>query len=291
MRRLKWTYLMGVLLFAAATFLNAQPLVSAKWLHDNLNAPNVVVLDVSKATVYAKGHVPGAIRVDFKKIEVKRDGLVAELPDKAALQRYLRDLGISKNSHVIVVWPDTQLKMVYYATRTYFTLKNFGVNVSVLDGGMKAWKAKGYTLSTETPSVTKKGDITLSDFNTAVLASLAEVKKAKYIVDDRPEDFYLGKKKHKVVAKAGTIKGAVNIPFTLYFNKDWTFKSPDAIKTLAKEKGVGTPAIHFCNSGNIASIGWFAFNEIAKLPAKLYDGSMNEWAGCADCPIACAACN
>ena len=290
MRSVKWLYLILIFVFAAAIIGNAQPLVSVKWLHDNLNAPNVVVLDVSSAKVYAQGHIPGAIRADFKKIEVKRNGLVAELPDKAALQQYLRDLGISNNSHVIVVWPDTKLKMVYYATRTYFTLKNFGVNVSVLDGGLKAWKANGYKVSTEVPTITKKGNITLKDFNKAALATLEDVKKAKYLVDDRPADFYLGKKKHKVVAKPGTIKGAINIPFTMYFNADWTFKSADAIKTLAKEKGVGTPAIHFCNSGNIASIGWFAFNEIAKLPARLYDGSMNEWASCADCAIACAAC-
>ncbi len=290
MKGLKWLSVFLIILFALSTSLSAQPLVSASWLHDHLQDPNVVILDVSSSKIYNAGHIPGAIHLDFKKIAVKRDGLVAQLPDKMALQQYLRDLGVKNNSHVIIVWPDTKLKMVYYATRTYFTLKNYGVNVSVLDGGMKAWKAKGYKIATAVPVISTKGNITLKDFNTAVLADMKMVKKAKYLVDDRPADFFTGKKKHKLVAKPGTIKGAVNIPFSMYFSDQWTFKTAQAIKAIAKEKGLGTPVIHFCNSGNLASIGWFAFNEIAGIPAKLYDGSMNEWANCSDCPIACAGC-
>ena len=52
------------------------------------------------------------------------------------------------------------------------------------------------------------------------------------------------------------------------------------LKDLAKQMGVKTDAktITYCNSGHLASGGWFMMHELmGNKNVKLYDGSMHEW--------------
>jgi thiosulfate/3-mercaptopyruvate sulfurtransferase len=58
------------------------------------------------------------------------------------------------------------------------------------------------------------------------------------------------------------------------------FRSKAQLEKLYKIASVPTSGeqINFCNTGHLASIGWFVSSElVGNKKAKLYDGSMVEW--------------
>ena len=63
-------------------------------------------------------------------------------------ENLIGDLGIDESSYVVVVPAGVNVFDFGSAAHTYWTLKYTGVaNVSILDGGLAAWKAAGYKLA------------------------------------------------------------------------------------------------------------------------------------------------
>jgi thiosulfate/3-mercaptopyruvate sulfurtransferase len=71
-------------------------LVSAQWAEDNLDAPGVVFVEVDEDTsAYEGGHIPGAVRIDWKtelQDQVRRDFV-----DRAGFDKLLSDKGIGND--------------------------------------------------------------------------------------------------------------------------------------------------------------------------------------------------
>ncbi len=75
-------------------------------------------------------------------------------------------------------------------------------------------------------------------------------------------------------------------------------RSAGALRQLFRARGIDpdTDQVHFCHSGNRAALTWLAlYAVLGNQDAKLYDGSMMEWAQRQDLPIAaeielCDAC-
>ena len=140
---------------APAAAADAQPLVTPAWLNAHLHDQNLVVLDIrsaidgSKPETFAQGHIPGAVHSDYDKAgwRVTRNNVPFMVPTTPELEKLIGDLGIDENSHVVVVPAGVNVLDFGSAARTYWTLKYTGVaNVSILDGGLAAWKAAGYAL-------------------------------------------------------------------------------------------------------------------------------------------------
>ena len=126
-----------------------EPLVSVQWLTDHGTAPDLVVLDVRSAIdgggvqAYAAAHIPGSVHSDYDKAgwRVTRNNVPFMVPTAAELEKLIGDLGIDENSHVVVVPAGVNVLDFGSAARTYWTLKYVGVkNVSILDGGVAAWR-------------------------------------------------------------------------------------------------------------------------------------------------------
>ena len=170
-------------------------------------------------------------------------------------------------------------------TRVYWTFKVLGHdNVSLLDGGMAAWtKDKKNPLQTGAPRIEPK------TFKIAVrkdmIVTMDDVKKAKaagvLLVDNRPEDQYVGINRHPKATQSGTIEGAKNLPNGwLTVNGGGEFRNKSQLDQLYKVASVPTSGdqINFCNTGHWASVGWFVSSELmGNKKAKMYDGSMVEW--------------
>jgi len=306
-------------LMAVAIFLTfagaasaATPLVDVGWVKSNIGKPGVLFLDVrgrlggKSKTNYLQAHIPGAIWSNYLKDgwRVKdKNGTVGQLPSVAKLEKLIGGLGIGNGDHVVVVSVGGRALDMGTATRVYWTFKVLGHNnVSILDGGMKAYlsawdkKTKKYLNPLESGQIKRAAAAFKGTLQKAMLASKADVAAAStsggMLVDNRPNNQYLGINKHSMAKRNGTVPNAKNVPENwLTQNGGGKFRDKEMIKKLYDLAGVPTSGeqINFCNTGHWASLGWFAVSEIlGNKKAKLYDGSMVEWSADKKLPIQAA---
>lgn len=269
--------------------LAAEPLVDAAWLKANLGKPGIAIVDMQPTTDFLRGHVPGAANTDFAKSgwrEERADKVPDMLPAKLdKLVAHIGALGIDNASHVVLVAPGGSYLDMGWATRIYWTFKTLGHdNVSILNGGMAAW-TKDKTNPLETGAAKVAAKTFAPQPRMELLATIDEVKAAKakgvLLVDSRPEDQFVGINRNPKATQNGTLHGAKNLP------TGWTtengggmFRPKAQLEKLYKVADVPTSGeqINFCNTGHLASIGWFVSSELlGNKKARLYDGSMVEW--------------
>lgn len=291
--------LAGIVL-AALPASAADPLVSIDWVKSNLGKPGIVFLDVtsgggrSKAD-FAAGHIPGAVFTDYGKDgwrEKNAEGTNSMLPPPAKLEKLIGGLGIDNATHVVLIPMGKSAQDTGAATRLYWTFKVLGDdNVSILDGGYLGWIAeidketKKPVNPLETGETTPQAKEFKANLRNELLATKDDVKAAmadkEPLVDNRPNDFFLGISKSKDAKVSGTIPGATNLPESwLTVNNGGKFRSKEQLAKLYQAAGVATTGkqINFCNTGHWASLGWFVSSEImGNKQAKMYDGSMAEW--------------
>ncbi len=279
---------------AEAKRLTDQPLVDAAWLKQNLNNPDLVVIDIrtkdegGAAEGFAAGHIPGAVFADYNlagwRTEVQ--GVPAMLPPQAQIEKLIGSLGVDSNKHVVVIPAGKNSSDFGNATRVYWTFKVLGHDaVSVLDGGYRAWTGDA-SYPVATGAVTPKVATFSGKLRPEILATLTEVETARKqsvpLVDARPNDQYLGKTKSPVVKRFGTIPAAVNIENARFYDdKTGKFASKDMVAQLLDLAGVKKDGdiVAFCNTGHWASVAWFGISEVyGNKKTTLYDGSMAEWA-------------
>ena len=313
MRQLLATTLVLVLAGLAGAARAAEPLVDAAWIKANLGTPGVVFLDVrgplggaSKAH-YLRAHIPGAIYSDYLKDgwRIKdKNGTVGMLPPAGRLEQLIGGLGIANDSHVVVIANGTSALDMGTATRIYWTFKVLGHDeVSVLDGGMAAYlRSRDQDKKPVNPlesSPLESGEVKRppttfqATLRADLLASKEQVTQAlgagTVLVDNRPNNQYLGVNKHGLAKRYGTLPGARNLPENwVTVNGGGTFRDSAALEKLYAAAGVptGGAQISFCNTGHWASLGWFVSHELlGNSQARLYDGSMVEWSADAAAPM------
>jgi thiosulfate/3-mercaptopyruvate sulfurtransferase len=295
--------LAAVVAFAAITFgsaLAAEPLVSTDWLKAHRTDANVVVLDIRSAIdgggakAYAQAHIPAAVHTDYDKSgwRVTRNNVPFMLPTVPELEKLIGELGIDEDTYVVVVPAGVSFTDFGSAARTYWTLKVSGVKqVSILDGGMAAWKAAGLPVETGVNKPSPK--IFTSSFSKSQLAELSDVEKVEQggvkatLLDARPESYFEGKEKAPTVAAYGHIPDAISLDSAKYYDaKTNRLKPKVELAAISKIVPAG-PVVSYCNTGHWAATDWFVLHEmLGRNDVKLYDGSMTEWSADAHRPVA-----
>src|SRR5690606_37021158 len=122
-------------------------LVDADWVEANLDNPDVVIVEVDEDTsAYDKGHIRGAVKIDWKKD--LQDPVRRDFVDKAGFEALLSDRGIS-NDHTVVLYGGNNN---WFAAYAYWYFKLYGHrDVRLLDGGRKKWELDSRELVTEVP--------------------------------------------------------------------------------------------------------------------------------------------
>ena len=262
------------------------PMVSAEWLSQNLNDPNLVVVHVaSNRREYNTGHIPGARMWWTGALMPSNPDLTSELPPLAQLDSIIESLGISDNSKVVVY--TAQLGPTAGRAFLTFDYVGFGNRVAVLDGGFNAWKERGLTVSTDVPTV-KRGKFT-PRVNQSVVVTGDFVKDnlekpGLKILDARAANFYNGEGGGQ--PRPGRIPSAGNVPFTSVVDEKGMLKSREAIAQLLADAGVkpGDRIVTYCHIGQQGSLLYLA-SRVAGYQASLYDGSFEDWSGRPELPL------
>jgi thiosulfate/3-mercaptopyruvate sulfurtransferase len=267
-------------------------LVSAQWAEDNLDAPGVVFVEVDEDTsAYDGGHIPGAVRIDWKtelQDQVRRDFV-----DQAGFGALLSAKGISNDDQVILYGGNNN----WFAAYAYWYFGLYGHdNVKLLDGGRKKWELDGRALSADevkreaTNYTAKTPDTSIRAFRDEVVAAIG----TKNLIDVRSPDEFSGKLlapahlPQESAQRPGHVPSALNVPWAKAANEDGTFKSDDDLRALYAEAGLdeGKATIAYCRIGERSSHTWFALHELLGLTdVKNYDGSWTEYGSLVGVPV------
>jgi thiosulfate/3-mercaptopyruvate sulfurtransferase len=267
-------------------------LVSADWAQSNLDAENVVFVEVDEDTsAYDTSHIPGAIRLDWRtdlQDPVKRDFV-----DAQQFSKLLSDRGIANDDTVILYGGNNN----WFAAYAYWYFKLYGhENVKLIDGGRKKWELDGRPLSkdaVERPATqysAQEPDLSIRAFRDEVVASIG----SKNIIDVRSPDEFSGKilapahLPQEQAQKGGHVPTAKNIPWSKAANEDGTFKSDEQLAELYAEQGFdeSKATIAYCRIGERSSHTWFVLRELlGKSDVKNYDGSWVEYGSLVGVPI------
>jgi thiosulfate/3-mercaptopyruvate sulfurtransferase len=267
-------------------------LVSADWAEENLNSPGTVFVEVDEdTTAYDGGHIPGAVKLDWKtelQDQVRRDFV-----NKEQFEALLASKGISNDDLVVLYGGNNN----WFAAYAYWYFKLYGHDqVKLLDGGRKKWELDGRELSKETPE-RPQTQYTAKDQDTSIRAFRDEVIDAigqKNLIDVRSPDEFAGRLlapahlPQEQSQRGGHIPTALNVPWSKAANEDGTFKSDDELRKLYAEAGLddARDTIAYCRIGERSSHTWFALHELLGFEhVKNYDGSWTEYGSLVGVPI------
>ena len=270
-----------------------EPLVSTEWLQNEIGRPDLVILQLGTPEEFAKGHVPGAVALDYAREVIApatTGGLRVELPSGEALQSMLRAKGVTATSRVVVVFD--QPAAFTRAGRTFFTLEWGGLagRVAVLDGGYPKWtREQRYVATGAGRRVAPAVSLTLAP-ETARRATTDDVvatigKAGMRIVDARDTVFYQDLRDNQM-PRGGHIATAVSLPFSNVTNADGTLRSRDELAILVSAAGIGADEslVSYCHIGVQGSWIYLALRVLGR-DVRMYDGSFEEWSRDASLPI------
>jgi thiosulfate/3-mercaptopyruvate sulfurtransferase len=268
-------------------------LVDAQWLSENLDKPNLVIVEVDEDTeAYDQNHIRNAIKLNWK--TELQDPVRREFIDKSGFEKLMSEKGISNEDLVVLYGGNNN----WFATYAYWYFKLYGhKDVRILDGGRKKWELDSRNLVSEVPLrpktnyVAKEQDLELRAFRDDVLEAIGK----QNLVDVRSPDEYAG----RLLAPAhlpqeggrigGHIPTAVNVPWSRAANDDGTFKSNDELRKIYADAGVDfeKETIAYCRIGERSAFSWFVLKELLDVSkVRNYDGSWTEYGSLVGVPVA-----
>ncbi len=276
------------------SYAHPEYLVETDWVAEHLNDANVRIIESDEdPLLYAVGHIPGAVQVDwFSTLQhpLRRDFLTKE-----KFEETVSSLGIG-NDTTVVFYGD---KSNWFACYALWLFQYYGhQNVKIMNGGRLKWEKENRPLVKEvagypkTAYRAKEADRSIRAFRDEVLKQSNEKKP---LVDVRSPKEYSGELLHmpnypqEGATRGGHIPGAVSIPWATAVNEaDSTFKTPDELRALYEGKNVKADGeiIAYCRIGERSSLTWFVLKYLLGYPnVKNYDGSWTEWGNLVDAPI------
>ena len=281
---------------ATRGYAHPEALVDTAWVADHLADPTVRLVESNEdLLLYDTGHIPGAVKLDW--LTDLNDPMVRDYVDRDALQRFLRGIGVSADT-TIVLYGD---KNNWWATYAFWVLRLFGIErLRVLDGGRARWAEEGRPLVTERPRYAT-GTVTVGERNDAVIRAfrdevVAHVRAGRKLVDVRSPEEYRGERLHmpdypnEGAVRGGHIPGARNIPWGRAIDPaSHTFKPAADLRVLyEQEQGLSAAdeVVAYCRIGERSSHSWFVLTYLLGYPrVRNYDGSWTEWGNGVGLPI------
>ncbi|KAK7445716.1 hypothetical protein VKT23_014711 [Stygiomarasmius scandens] len=243
-------------------------IISPEELHQLLadSSSRVIPLDVSlvypPASEYVQHlneRIPGSKFFSMKLYAAENPNkLTIMLPTPGKFTAIMRRLGINRDDHLVCY----DVLGFWTPARGAWMLKVFGhQKVSVLNGGLPAWKAKGYDTVSGTYPAAVPSIYPLVQVDKSLIADYSEVVSSDskhIIIDTRPDEEY---------SDIGHIPGAVSLPFARLLAgppPDNMCLLPlencrDIISSIVGEdilKPAGPPVISSCGWGVTACILW-----------------------------------
>jgi thiosulfate/3-mercaptopyruvate sulfurtransferase len=268
-------------------------LATSEWLAENIGRPGFGVLDLrwrpdgSGRRLYAAGHIPGAMYVDWRTdlVEQEDESEVLLMAGPRQVTETLTRAGIG-NGMVAALYDDVGAG---YAARAWWTLRVYGLeSARIIVGGLEGWAALGRPVSTAaefrppisfTPQLKARLRLTASDVKQ--LLDSADVQ----LLDARAPSEFAG---HAgTTRRLGHVPGAVNVPAAATTEqRTGSFHSADDLRALLRRAGVNPRRRLVCydSAGLGACKLAFALTLVGCDDVAVYDAGWTEWGDRLDLP-------
>ena len=264
----------------------SKEIVSAEWLHDHINDPDLIVLNATIPKVdqvgdtLADNQIPNGVFFDLKNTFSDTSAPFPNtVPNEEQFQREARNIGINKNSFIVIY---DELGM-YSSPRAWYLFKAFGHdNVAVLDGGLPAWLQKGYATEKIKDKKGLKGNIEAS-YRPQYFIDLEALQKldtneGKVILDARSSArFRCEVPEPRKGLRSGTIPGSKNLPFTELMENGLLKPEKELNDIFENVSNKDGHLIMSCGSGITACILALGAFVSGRENISVYDGSWTEY--------------
>ncbi len=180
--------------------------------------PNIRIIDIREKLKYLAGHIPGSVHVWRPDIVDRNHPIPGMMAPKDQIENLMGSLGIS-NRNTIIIYSDGPDNGRLWWIMAYYGLPIH--QIKLLDGGIDAWKVKGYLTEMASPEIERTTFQFLKGAKERkpLLCTLPEVKSAlkgsdKVVLDVRSKKEFLGEELKEGAIKPGRIPGVIWIEWT-----------------------------------------------------------------------------
>ena len=249
-----------------------------------LRHKQLCVVDLSSASSYLTGHIPGALHLPPQALIAGQPPAPGKLPDIRHLRQLFAHLGHTPETHYVICDDEGG----GWAGRFAWTLDVIGHSrYTVINGGMLAWHREGLPVAkTIVERQPTEPNITIHRGPIAEIPDILEnIGKDNFVVwDARSPEEYRGEK--ILAAKGGHIPGAVNCEWTTLMNPDRNFRIREDAREYLASLGINDrkEIITHCQSHHRSGFTYLA-GKIFGFNIRGYHGSWSEWGNHPDTPV------
>ncbi|AFM31759.1 MULTISPECIES: rhodanese-like domain-containing protein [Stutzerimonas stutzeri subgroup] len=268
-----------------SAFSNLPLVIEPADLATRLDAPELILVDLTSAARYAEGHLPGARFVDPKQTQLGQPPAPGLLPDIAQLQQLFGALG-HKPDAVYVVYDD---EGGGWAGRFIWLLDVIGHHrYHYLNGGLHAWRGEARPLTQQLPeAVPGLPNLTLDPTPTATRSYIESRLGADDLViwDARSPAEFRGEK--LFAARGGHIPGAINFEWTAAMDPARDLRIREDIAEQLEALGIvpEKEVVTHCQTHHRSGLTYLLAKALGYPRVKGYAGSWSEWGNLPDTPV------